>query len=116
MTGFLLDVALPFGIVFSLMALLHCAVTRRGVAWFLIIVLLGPLGGIAYLIGHRKQLNLLPGKTPTSTSATATRRCPRCHQLVGTLFSYEDGRTTLQLCQMCKSEMDFRRSDFTLPS
>lgn len=118
MTDFLINVALPGGIVFSFLALVHCAVKRQGVAWFLITVLLGPFGGLAYLAG---QMGWLPftkreeSRSP-STISTKSRRCPRCHQAVGVLYDYEDGRTILRLCQMCKSEMDFQRSNFSLPT
>lgn len=115
MTDFLLNVLLPLGILLSFVALIHCAVHRRGWAWALITVLLGPLGGLFYFAGY---YDLLPFKPPKALQGTptASRRCPRCHQPAPVLHEYEDGRKTLQICQMCKSEMELRRADFTLPS
>lgn len=118
-TDILLNVLLPLGLVFSFLALGHCVITKRGVAWFLIIVFLGPFGGLVYAAGLKGLLPFKP-PTPSSTSdgptaATATRRCPRCQQLVGVLYDCEDGRKALKLCQMCKSEIELRQADFSLP-
>lgn len=115
MSHFLLDVALPFGLVVSLMALAHVLFARRGTAWFLIVVLLGPFGGLFYLAAQLKWIKFEPGKRPDSTEATATRRCPSCQRPAGSLYEVDDGRTKLHLCAMCKSELEFRRSGFTLP-
>lgn len=115
MGALFMRVLLPAGMILSLVCLVHCVLKRRGVAWFLITLLLGPLGGLVYLAGY---YNLLPfsGSDSPVTEATAARRCPRCHQSAPMLHDYEDGRQTLKICQMCKSEMELRRSDFTLPS
>ena len=117
MADFLLNVLLPAGLVTSFIALAHCAMTRRGVAWCLIIILLGPFGGLVYLAGLKGLLPFEPPapKTTGPTIATATRRCPRCQNLVGVLYDCEDGRKVLKLCQMCKSEMELMQSDFKLP-
>jgi hypothetical protein len=114
-SDFLLHVALPLGLALSLLALLHVLLTRQGTAWFLIVVLLGPFGGLFYLASRLKWIKLEPKRAPDATSATATRRCPRCQQLVGSLHGFEDGRVTLLLCSMCKSEMELRRADLTVP-
>ncbi len=111
----LIRVLLPLGVLLSLFCLLHCLVTRRGVAWFLITLLLGPLGGIVYLLGLYEKLPFSAPETPAAT-ATAARRCPRCQQSAGMLYDYEDGRTTIHICQMCKSELELRHSNFKLPS
>jgi hypothetical protein len=110
---FLIHVLLPAGLILSLVALVHCLVTRRGVAWALVIVLLGPLGGLFYIAGY---FNLLPFKPPKALQATPTssRRCPRCQQSAPILHEYQDGRKAIQICGMCKSEMELRRADFTL--
>jgi hypothetical protein len=112
---FLINVMLPVGLVISFLALIHCLATRRGVAWGLVTVLLGPLGGLFYLAGY---LDLLPFKPPKALQSTATssRRCPRCQQSAPVLHEYQDGRKVIRICGMCKSEMELRRSDFTLPS
>ena len=115
MADFLINVLLPVGLAISFFALLHCLIRRRGVAWALvIIVLLGPLGGLFYLAGH---FNLLPFKPPGALQGTPTsnRRCPRCQQSAPILHQYQDGRKIIQICGMCKSEMELRRSDFSLP-
>ena len=114
MSHFFLNVLLPGGVILTLLALGHCLVTRRGTAWFMITLLLGPLGGLVYLAGY---FDLLPFRPPGAPQAgeTSTRRCPRCHQPAGLLHEYQDGRKTLQICQMCKSEMQLRRADFKLP-
>ena len=104
----------PGGVILTLLALIHCAVTRRGVAWFLITLFLGPLGGLVYLLGLRNVLFQRPG--PLQAEATAARRCPRCQQPAGLLHEYQDGRKMLQICQMCKSELELRNSDFKLPT
>ncbi|MCA9777310.1 MAG: hypothetical protein KC800_11355 [Candidatus Eremiobacteraeota bacterium] len=111
---FLLEILLPAGIILTLLALGHCLVTRRGTAWFLITLLLGPLGGLVYLAGY---FNLLPFTPPGAPQATETagRRCPRCQQPAGILHEYQDGRKVIQICQMCKSEMELRHADFKLP-
>ena len=98
----------------SFAALAHSLFTKKGVAWALVIVLLGPLGGVFYLLAY---FNLLPFKPPKALQMTATssRRCPRCHQPAGVLHEYEDGRKVLRICQMCKSEMELQKADFKLP-
>lgn len=115
MEDFLLNIFLPAGLVLSLVALVHCAVSRRGTAWFLITILLGPLGGLFYFAGY---WDLLPFKPPKAlqVSPTASRRCPRCQQAAPVLHEFEDGRKLIQICQMCKSELELKRTDFSLPS
>ncbi len=116
MADFLLTVALPVGLALSLASLVHCVIARKGTAWFMVIVLLGPLGWIFHLgacMGWFKFGSSQPGsveQTPTSS-----RRCPRCQQPAATLHGFDDGRLTILMCQMCKSEMEFRRSGFSLP-
>ena len=114
MAHILLDILLPIGIVLTLLALGHCLVTRRGTAWFLITLLLGPLGGLIYIAGYFDLLPFRPPGAPEPTE-TASRRCPRCHQPAGLLHEYQDGRKVIQICQMCKSEMELRRADFKIP-
>ena len=111
MSHFLLNILLPGGVILTLLALAHCLFTRRGTAWFMITLLLGPV----YLAG---SFDLLPFRPPGAPQAgeTSSRRCPRCHQPAGLLHEYQDGRKTLQICQMCKSEMELRRADFKLPT
>ena len=111
---FLLHVALPAGLVISFAALVHCLIKRRGTAWFLITVLLGPVGGLFYFAGY---YDLLPFKPPKALQATptASRRCPRCQQPSPMLHQYQDGRKILQVCQMCRSELELKRGDFSLP-
>lgn len=119
MADFLLNVALPVGIALSFVALGHCAFTRRGVAWCLIIVFLGPLGWLVYAAGLKGLLPFHPPEPANGsgpTTATGTRRCPRCQNLVGVLYDCEDGRKVLKICQMCKSEMELLQSDFKLPT
>jgi hypothetical protein len=101
--------------VLSLLALVHILVGRKGTAWFLIVVLLGPLGGLFYLAAQLGWIRFEPKRAPDASVTTATRRCPRCQQLVGSLQGFEDGRVTLLLCHMCKSEMEFRRAEIRVP-
>ncbi len=112
MADFLLNVRLPLGLVLSFLALVHCGWQRKGVAWFLIIVLLGPLGGLLYLACYMGWITFSKLPSP-SIAATSIRRCPRCQQPAPMLYEIVDGRATLHLCQMCKSEMELRRSDFS---
>lgn len=37
------------------------------------------------------------------------RKCPRCLR-VDRLEAYEDGRTTIHICRMCRAEMELLRS------
>lgn len=116
MADFLLTVALPVGLALSLASLVHCVIARKGTAWFMVIVLLGPLGWIFHL-GACMGWWFKPGqgRAELQQTATASRRCPRCQQPAPTLHGFEDGRLTVLMCQMCKSEMEFRRSGFSLP-
>lgn len=113
MADFLLNIALPAGLILSFCALLHCLITRRGWAWALVIVFLGPVGGVFYLAGI---FNLLPFKPPKplEQAPTASRRCPRCQMQAPLLHEYQDGRKVIRICQMCKSVADLRRTDFNL--
>lgn len=114
MADFFLNVLLPAGMAITALALLHCAITRRGVAWFLITLFLGPLGGLVYIAGHMGWLPFNP-PAPLQAEETAARRCPRCQQPAGLLHEFQDGRKTIQVCQMCKAELELKRSDFQLP-
>lgn len=112
---FLINVVLPFGLVLTLLALGHVLVARKGTAWFLIVLFLGPLGGLFYLAANLGWIKFEPKRAAGPESPTATRRCPSCHQLVGSLYGFDDGRVTLLVCQMCKAEMELRRGDLEVP-
>ncbi len=114
MSEFLLGTALPLGLLLSLLALLHCLFARKGTAWFLIIVLLGPFGGLFYLSALLKWIKFEPKKPGASSESTATRRCPSCQQAVGTLYDVEDGRKVVSVCSLCKARLELQRSDFSL--
>jgi len=100
--------------ILTILMVIDCAINRRELYWFFILVFLGPLGGIAYLIYHYQyvtfpfrvaQLNFASGG-----GGSGIRRCPRCFRQVDRLVDYEDGRRVLHLCPMCVAEMDFARS------
>jgi hypothetical protein len=113
--AFLLDFVLPGGLILSLLALLHCVVARKGTAWFLIIVLLGPFGGLFYLAALQRWIKFEPKGGRSETQATAARRCPSCQMSVGLLYDVDDGRQVLKLCSLCKAQLELRQSNFSLP-
>ena len=98
MADFILHTLVPAGMIVTILALAHCLFKRRGTAWFMITLLLGPLGGLVYLAGYFDLLPFHPPGTPEA-EATSSRRCPRCQQPAGVLHEYQDGRKTLQICQ-----------------
>lgn len=98
--------------VLTVLMVIDCALNRRDLYWFFILIFLGPLGGIAYLVYHWQYVTFpfRVAQIGARGGYSTIRRCPRCHRPAPQLFPYEDARRTLMLCQMCVAEMDFARS------
>lgn len=99
----LLRLLLPVGMVLSLLMLVDCALNKRPLTWFFILILLGPLGGLVYLIYHWQYVTF---PAAFGGGGRGYRRCPRCRRSAERLFEYRDGRSLLHLCGMCKSEIE----------
>ncbi|HEY3999982.1 MAG TPA: hypothetical protein VGO93_13995 [Candidatus Xenobia bacterium] len=102
------------GFLLTVLMMIDCALNRRDLYWFVILVLLGPFGGLVYLIYHYRSVTfpvnfarLIDGLG----QGRALKRCSRCFRSVDRLEPYEDGRSTIYICNMCKSEMEILRSD-----
>ena len=105
--------------VLTLLMLIDCAVNRRELYWFFVLIFLGPLGGLVYLIYYFQSVTfpfkVAQASQGLSIGGNVLKRCPRCFRAVNRLFQVEDGRTVRYICTMCKAEMEVLRSDQLKP-
>lgn len=99
--------------IFTILMMIDCAIHRRDIYWFFILLVLGPLGGVIYAIYYFDQVTF-PFRLSTLRGATSKlgpaprpsgRRCPRCQQPAAVLKQFEDGRGLIYLCNTCWDEM-----------
>jgi len=104
---------LALGLILTLLMTIDCALNRREIFWFFVLWLLGPLGGLVYLLYHREQVTfpapLIPPGLFDNLGATASRRCSRCHRSGVRLVPHEEGRTVHHICELCRDEAEVRK-------
>jgi len=113
-----MNILVGVGLLLTLLMIIDCAINRRDLYWFFILVILGPLGGLVYLIYHFQSVTFpfkMSGGFSLGFGGGALKRCPRCFRAVNRLLPYEDGRTVRYICTMCKSEMELLRTDRLKP-
>jgi hypothetical protein len=107
----IVHILLGLGLILTILMTIDCALNRRDVHWFFVLWLLGPVGGIVYIIYFR-ELITFPFPTADlfkALSPTEARRCPRCGRSGITLVPFEEGRQGYMLCELCRAEMELRR-------
>jgi len=94
--------------ILTLLMIIDCAVNRRDLYWFFIIIILGPMGGVVYLIYNFNQVTFpIPmSQLRALTQGNVAKRCPRCARTVLRLEPYQDARSTLYICGACCVELD----------
>ena len=87
----------------NVLFIIDCALNRRQLYWFVILVCLGPLGALAYGIYFFNEITFpFPlGKTWRKlTGKKVVRACPRCG-IVSEIKAHQDGRQVHYMCQLC---------------
>jgi len=101
------------GILFTILMTIDCALNKREIYWFIVLWLLGPFGGIVYLLYFQNQVTfpfrIWSPAGSDNLNATQTRRCFRCQRSGVRLSPCDDGREVHYLCDMCRSEIELRR-------
>jgi hypothetical protein len=102
------------GLLLTLLMTIDCALNKRDLFWFFILWILGPLGGAVYLIYHQEQVTfpvqVVPPGFFKNLAATCARRCMRCQRSGVRLVSFEDGRQTHYMCELCRDELKLSRN------
>lgn len=94
--------------ILNIILIIDWAKNKRPIPWLFALVLLGPLGGMAYVIYYYEQINF-PIKLAQTirglTQKPIAKPCPRCG-VVAELKQHQDGRQMHFMCQQC-IEMTF---------
>ena len=105
---------LSASVVLMVLMLIDCALNRRDLYWFFIIIILGPFGGPAYLLYNWNTVTFPFPVARTFANlkrpGAAGKTCSRCFRRVNRLEPFEDGRSVQYICRMCKAEMEILRS------
>jgi hypothetical protein len=97
--------------VLTVLMLIDCAINKRDLQWFMILIFLGPLGGVVYLVYHWQYVTF-PFRVANLASgggASAVKRCPRCFKPASRLQDFVDARQTMRLCDNCVAELEQAR-------
>jgi hypothetical protein len=104
------------GYILTILMIVDCAINRRDIYWFVILVILGPLGGFCYLIYHFEHITFpfrVARLRDVSRSGRAlpkaARRCSRCGSVVPRVVPFQDARSILFVCERCNSELEASR-------
>jgi hypothetical protein len=101
------------GFAMTVLMTIDCALNKREVFWFIVLWLLGPFGGIVYLLYFQRQVTfpfvIWSLFDSGSENPTQTRRCSRCQRSGIGLSEYDDGKAVHYICDMCRAEMEIRR-------
>lgn len=100
--------------ILTLLMIIDCAINRRDLYWFFLLVVLGPLGGVAYLIYHFEHVTF-PFRvaqlkyTLSAGGGQTARRCQRCGSLSPHMVRFQDARSILVVCPGCSAELEASR-------
>jgi len=104
---------LLLGFAMTVLMTIDCALNKREVFWFVVLWVLGPFGGIVYLLYFQRQVSfpfaIWSLFDSGSENPTQARRCSRCQRSGIGLSEYDDGKAVHFICDMCRAEMEIRR-------
>lgn len=84
------------------------AKNRREPFWLFVLILLGPIGAMAYIIYFYEDITFpfpLAQTYRRLTGTPVTRICRRCGKRVSQLVPVEQGRQTHHMCRSCGAEV-----------
>lgn len=108
-----LSILFLFATILTIFMTIDCAVNKREAYWFVILWMLFPAGAVCYLIYFWETITVpyrvAAGFPRGDLAPSESRRCSRCQRAGVQLVPCEDGRQTIYICEMCRSEMDIRK-------